>query len=297
MGIEQRKISYLINGFWRSGTTYLYIQLLKIYRAILYEPLLPSLGETLRAIIKQQDLEITARIHKYLSKKMQQKLFTNYYKFFGDKIFDIIKKYHPNRDRIYHFIYNFRDLWLYLRHFKGFHIKEVSLHLYLGEKLIRKYWEPYQIIRHPIDVFMSVLDKFCPTARKVKLTHLQKLHWTIRFLMNKLGANTLYPIAKELYLIYGTETDMKKIEAMSIEDAFIISWTIANYYAVKSLPKDRIIIYEKPETYKRLPFELKDPLKIKIYPKAREDLSYKFEKIAKKWDLDSEYNYLLKLFD
>jgi len=84
---------------------------------------------------------------------------------------------------------------------------------------------------------------------------------------------------------------------MSIEDAFIISWTISNYVAVNSIPKDHIIIYEKPKTYKRLPFELKDPLRIKIYPKAREDLAYEFEKIAKKWDLEDEYNYLLRFFD
>jgi len=71
---------------------------------------------------------------------------------------------------------------------------------------------------------------------------------------------------------------------------------VLNYFAVKAIPAKKIVIYDNPKTYKRLPFELKDPLRITIYPKARENLAYEFEKIAKELGLEEEYNYLLKFF-
>ena len=59
------------------------------------------------------------------------------------------------------------------------------------------------------------------------------------------------------------------------------------------MPAKKIVVYDNPKTYKRLPFELKDPLRITIYPKARENLAYEFEKLLK-IGLEEKYNYLLK---
>jgi hypothetical protein len=44
----------------------------------------------------------------------------------------------------------------FLEIIKEFHIKEISLHFYLNEKVVTNYYETYQIIRYPISNYMSI---------------------------------------------------------------------------------------------------------------------------------------------
>lgn len=283
----ERKI--LVNGFWRSGTSFLYLQLAKNFDNSLYEPLNPSLGNFIKSSIKGHDI---IRVHPYFSNNARRNLFYRYYKYFEDNIFDIIKKGHPNTDGIYHVVYNFDKLQRYLSHFKDFNIKEVSLHLYLKE--LSEYWDVYHIIRHPVDTFISIINNFY--SNKFVTLKLTKLHWILRQLVNKLGGNPLYYTAKELMLVYGP-ADLANFGSISAEEAFVISWTISNYIAVRSITKENLIIYEDLNSYKKLPFEIHDQIKPEIFPRARERYNEDFSKLAERYNLSGEYDYLLRFFD
>jgi len=289
----------LINGFQRSGTTYLYLQLYKNFKKVLYEPLCPCLGQIINRILKNiRDLSFLQSTHWFLQYEDRISLFEPYLKYFDNFLENIFLKYYPGSDQP-QLIYDIKRLRDYYSFFTNFHIKEVYLFFYLNDDFFTKNWDIYLIIRYPIDNFISIVKNFFRRKSFKLYNILRKITIYSKYLTNfyleffKIDPFGIITLAKDINPRFGPKPN----NLWDIEEAFIYVWTIANYQAVKSVPKDNIIIYEKPETYKRLPFELKDPLRIKIYPKAREILYYEFEKIARRLEIEEEYNYLLKFFD
>lgn len=284
----------LINGFPRSGTTYLALQLDKNYpNKVLYEPLHPNIGKEILIELKHKEHPVFLKIHKKLSRKY---FFINYYKNFGEEIFKMILRYHPSLSKN-SIIFDIKKLKEYLLFFKDFHIKSIRLHLYLSEDFIKDNWEVYHIIRYPIDVFCSFLKnmRYSQTYLERKafflLDKISKFLPTI--IINYIFRGYVGYNARKLWSLFSSSLNYPK----TYEESFVLVWTISNYFAVKSLKKKNIIVYEKPKDYNKLPFELKDKLRITIYPNAREKLAYKFEKIAKKLEIENEYEFLLKFFD
>ena len=275
----------LINGFGRSGTTYLFFQLHYNYPGkVIYEPLNPSI---LRILQEMNNLKIT---HPYFSNKVRV-IRQNYIELYGEKIFEIIKDYHPNLNTHHRILYNITELENYLKHFKGLHIKETVLFFYLNSNFIKDNWRVFHIIRHTIDTYISWLKAFGIKDRK--LFKLNKLRFVFKILSKFINYKftTLHMNFEELCNLFPLK------RTIFFEEIFLAVWTLCNYHAIRSIPKRNVIVYEKPETYRNLPFTLQERLRIKIYPEARESLQYKFERIAKKIDVDYEYNSLLKLFD
>jgi len=282
----------LINGFPRSGTTYLAVQLNKNFpKKVLMEPLYLDLGREIKTNLRGKPSLLFEIAHKKLTEKF---LFRNYYENFGDKIFEIIIKYHPSLDHDSVF-FDIQKLKTYLMFFKDFHIKETKLHFYLNEDFITDNWDVYVIIRHPIDTFISYIKAFLNFRLLRKVLHFE--HFPILSkIVRRLDISDRF-IKCNWHKILNAYVDVRlNPTKLTYKHKFLLVWIVLNYFAVKAIPAKKIVIYDNPKTYKRLPFELKDPLRITIYPKARENLAYEFEKIAKELGLEEEYNYLLKFF-
>jgi len=290
----------LICGYPRSGTSYLAVQLWKNFgKKILSEPLYINLLIELQQL-KRGNEKVGNIAHPYFSKQERLALLLPYLENFGDKIFEIVRKYSPSILLNKHtFIYPYEMLVKYFEHFKGYHIKEVRLHLYLGDSFFKENWDIYFIIRHPIDVFMSILKvnkfgkgKFHKLWYLIKNLGRKVENFYINSLKTSFNIWWLIDSATELYYATGIGSPPK-----TFIEYFVYAWTVSNYIAVNSVPENHIIVYEKPKTYYRLPIKFYDPIRVKIYPKAREDLQYEFERAAKRLNLENEYNYLLKFFD
>ena len=117
----------LINGFWRSGTTYLFKYLKWISNGkALFEPI--------------TSLSVNPKV--FYKNKFIKELIT-------DRFFYTIP-----------FFYNKFLLKNFLSKIKDFSIKEVTLHFYLDDEFIKENWDIYLIIRHPGDTFISYIQAF-----------------------------------------------------------------------------------------------------------------------------------------
>ena len=203
-----------------------------------------------------------------------------------------------------HYIYDYDLLRQYFENLKDWNIKEVVLHFYLNEYFIRDNWDVYHIIRNPADIMLSYINAF---LRPLKL---HKIYILLRLLDHIPFLNILSYNMKSKYLwfreakfferfIHTPETHPFKIK--TFEDAITIVWTITNYYAINSInPDKQLIIYEKPETYYKLPrweeWLEKEPLKIKKY-KQRDRIFRKMYESAKKFGIEKEFKELMSFFD
>jgi len=237
-------------------------------------------------------------VHPYFEKEKHMKMFAPYFEVFGDKIFEIIKNYHPNLMGN-HLIFDRDKLEKYLSYFKGYPIKETRLQFYMTDDFIVENWDPYLIIRDPYSVFKSIVNNF-EFARLLsgKLGFIFR-NRNIMLLFNKWGLNRDHQYAREVASIFiNSKISVRRIESMTLEECFVVGWTVSNYYVVSRIDEDHILIYNKPETFKKLPFEIDiSDFKLNFSKEFKEKYQYKFEKIAKEWDIIDEYEELLKLFD
>lgn len=229
----------------------------------------------------KEELEYATKVHKQLLKPIY---------------FELLYK-HPNKDGFYRWLYDTDNALIdYLKLLKGFHIKEISLHLYLAHPFIQENWEVYHIIRHPIDVLASLCSIIVKQNKLHKfLLLLVESHPKIKEILSKIRPINVdfHHIIRNAQLLLRVLRYNDYIPKTFFE-CFVYTWVVTNYMAIISLPKDKIIIYNKPNTLKRLPITLFDKFKVKYYPKARELLQYKFENIVHKLELEYEYNFVMK---
>jgi len=278
----------LLNGFPRSGTTFLFLKMYEHYDVAFYEPLHPSVGGFVTSYRKGKFYE---KLHDYFSSKENKYIAEGYYRVFGDKIYDILK-YHPAKFEN-DIVFPLEELKKYMSFFKGYPVKDVRLHFYLFEDFIKDNWEVYHIIRDPFGVYYSIKNRILRRIDKIPF----KRFSIVNIIINKLGLNTIYNFARRSAFFYvSSNVKLYKIEAMSIEEVVLIGWIVTNHYVVSRLPKDRLLIYNKPDTLKNLPFDT-EGFKPKILDDVKEKYQYIFERIAKEWELSEEYEELMKLFD
>ena len=258
----------LINGFPRSGTTYLF-DYLRWYennyggkRKVLLEPIF--------------DLVRSAWVtHRGAREKVLGK---EHYSLIG-----ITLKYKWPHNL---YIYDERDVKFFLERLRGYPMKTVNLHLYLD--LAKEDWEVYHIIRHPASVYLSVRSFFFSKASK--LLH---LYDALRFL----PVPDIHPyyLSAKLFLI--SEKGIR-VKVRSFLEAFTVVWTFTNKYAIKSVGKN-LLIYNKEETLYKLPkfdeYVKRRRFKPKTYGNEAEILR-KMREVATKYNFKNEFDELISLF-
>ncbi|ABU82078.1 sulfotransferase family protein [Ignicoccus hospitalis] len=253
----------LINGFPRSGTTYLFRYLQWKFGEALFEPL--TSPQVAVEFIKDE------RLKRDLLIKNPWNVNASFYRSW--------------------WIYDTKTLEEFKELVKGIPLKEVTLHFYLD--LFQDGWEVYHIIRHPADNYFSYVNYFYGGrgfGRKLAFSALKGLA-KLGFDSHKFFA--LWEMATRICPI----SSYSKIRR-SFEAAFVYMWTVANWTALKTLGERRILVYEKPETLETLPefreFSKNNPFKKKTY-EGREKLFKKFDALAREVGVGEEFELLMEL--
>ncbi len=258
----------LINGFPRSGTTYLYRYLLwRFKERVLFEPVYAPYASASKESVWKEAF----RYHP---------LFT----------------FSSTSSNPLWFLYNEELLRKYLSFFKDYHMKEVTLHFFVDRPFIRENWEVFHIIRDPVSTYYSFKRLFIDQTIYPKLfSFMRKLK--LNFLENAFKRSYV-PLFKMAYILLWDRLDPFKIKIKEFEEAFLIVWTLSNYYAVNALDENHVIVYNKEEEYEKLKdfdeFKKVEPLNIKVY--NDNSLMTKFERIAKDYKIDEEFYSLMNLF-
>jgi len=259
----------LINGSPRSGTTYLHRYLAWKFGKALFEPI--TTPQALGKVIKDREAVLRAlKDHPLLASGSPYGVW---------------------------WIYDKDKLKRYLSHIANYAVKEISLHMYLDEEFITSNWTPYHIIRHPGDVYLSYFGLMGRRGKliEVSIKVLNKLAWLGLHPLSKLFPP--WEFGKRLGpALWSTE---QARAPKDYEDAFVILWTLTNYYAMKAVGK-RLIVYNKKEDYLKLPgfeeFESKvEPIKIREYPQ-REKIAERFRKKANELGIGDMFEELMNLF-
>ncbi len=258
----------LINGFPRSGTTYLF-DYLRWYewtygmkRYVLLEPTFDlrrsrwiyHKGRPQKPIIGKEHYSLISITLKY--------------------------KWAPN-----FYIYDERDVIYFLEKLKGHPMKTINLHLYLD--LAKEHWEVYHIIRHPANVYISIRQFF------FKMPALIDIYDKLRFL--RIPDIHPYYVSSRLFMTSEKGIDFRPKNFL---EAFTVVWTFTNLHAVKSVGNN-LLIYDKPETLSKLPKIDEFFKRRKFVPKRYEKEAKVLEKmkeIVKRIGIEEEFNTLLSLF-
>ncbi|GEM_PF-6904928 len=289
----------LVLGFPRSGTTFLHNLLLRCGLRILYEPLDPNIiGMINLAKAKDYNKLRSFLPHPYMRPEELVNMLQPYIE--DNTLLYAIKRFHPNvGGHRYKLLYDEYALIRYLTILKNFSMKETRLLLYVDRDYVFKNWYIIFIIRNPADVYCECTKYF--------LGHLNKPHYRILLsigkkrikeifaVINKLDLNLFYKPLCEVLSTMRPDL-LKNAWQFTLEETFILLWILANYYAASRLNSENIIIYNKPLTlYERLRVDVKyTPVE---YHRFREEILYRFTKVSELYDLEDEYEYLLRLIE
>ncbi len=259
---------FLFNGTPRSGTAYLgdYLRWRFGNDKYLSEPLTSPL--------------VAARLHSELK--------------------DLILKRHPLLTTSlprYWLFYNENLLENFMEGIKGYQVKEVSLHRFLNSKMVRDNWEVFHIIRDPVSVCLSFKEMF---VKDKSYGALEVLSW-----LNKTPLSSLYRKFREVYdpffamaKIY-LSTRLESYDPPgSFEESFFVVWILSNHEALEAVGEERLLIYNKPETLKKVPMIEKFMKEVRPFkPRIRKDekLEELLRRTVRKYELEEEFEKLEKL--
>ncbi len=297
-------INIVVNGYYRSGTTfiwnYLKEELVRRGYFCFYEPLNPGLANL---ILKEQKEKKINKLHGSF-------LFEDYLKLNEEILYNIfINNPHYNNG---FYPRNYLEVEYYLNLFdkieKEVFLQVNRLHFYL-DIIFKKFTKNViHIIRNPLDVWISIkkafeVRDFDTILRKIliKITKPYRLQYAFNikndfnWIYEKLG----YPVNYDSFYI------KRLLGNFSAFEMFIVVWIITNYYAIKSIVKNNglILVYEKivdnPEYLKnslenffKFKFE-KDPnVKKGNYNKFNNRLLKRLEKIIDRYKLNYEYQFI-----
>ncbi|UXD22732.1 hypothetical protein IPA_07755 [Ignicoccus pacificus DSM 13166] len=270
----------LINGSPRSGTTYLYRYLKKWNPYALFEPV--------SALVCEKSLPDGVNKHSIILSSPAYSL---------RKLGEVaeLNVFWP------------RIMVLdFLEKIKGIPFKEITLHLYLDEPLITKEWEPYHIVRDPVSVYLSLKEVLLSPRMIWKLTG-----WIAELRDNDvpLLKNLVSSLAKlQVYMMSVNEIAGKlmqltkckyEVRYQDLFEAFMVYWILANYHAVRKVDEERLLVYEEPKTFLKLPnfeeYAKENPPK--PVKRKNEKLSKRIPEIIKKYELEPEWEYLQRTIE
>jgi len=193
------------------------------------------------------------------------------------------------------------------------------LHFFFN--IIKKEYNPkiIHVIRHPLDVYLSMInvDKtvYENTCKKRKINYylgllIKKIFPSIRTTLGDFEVEKDYQwIRRHIGLPYVQEDSwkMKYFNHQSYFEKMIIVWTIANYYAIKSINQEKgyLLVYEELlQNPNKVTKELEKYLEINIknHPKVKQGNSFKFKKqklsklkkVITKYKLEEYFNYIIE---
>ncbi|UXD22490.1 hypothetical protein IPA_05445 [Ignicoccus pacificus DSM 13166] len=252
----------MINGFPRSGTTYLSRYLEWLYGRVVYEPLATPKG-TIKRIPELA------------------KWFSYYHPYLTD----------PSVNTTLWFFHNEETLRKFMEGLRGYPIKETTLHRFLGKDWIKEHWDVYHIIRDPVSVYHSFKNLFHSGTTYGKYLRIGEKLGIIAKLLQPLD-----PLAK-MAKVYSVIRNIPR--PSSLQGWFLMVWTFSNIEAIEAVGEDKLIIYNKEESFYKLPrfteFIKNNPLRIRVYDDTK--LENLFLKIAREHGFEREYSRLLDLFE
>ncbi|MBT3324410.1 hypothetical protein HN865_04010 [Candidatus Woesearchaeota archaeon] len=291
-------VEIVVNGYYRSGTTLVWNLMKEGIKnhVSFYEPLHPDLPQVIN-----EDKE--NRIHKY-------KLWQEYLKL-KPVVLDKLFRCHPNLGK--NTIDRDSELKEYFDIYHNMNEKIIlqtnRSHFFLD--LIKKEYNPkvVHIIRHPIDVYSSMTKMYLDVEINYLKKGLKKSLFSVAF---KKASG--FDLEKEYNWIYQhlgypknayTDWKIKHLNKISNFERFMVVWIISNYYALKSIERNKglLLSYEEILTKKGIE-RLEKFLKIKVDKKTKlkKENYYKFnnnklknmKKVIDKFQLNEEWNYINK---
>jgi len=295
-------IRIILNGYFRSGTTFLWRYLnnsLKNDFICFYEPLHPELAKLVSLSLKGERFNF---LHKdflweeytQLNERILNKLFIN----------------HPNITN--DGISNEFVLKLYLDIFDNLNKKVLlqpnRLHFFFDFLSQNYNCKIIHIVRHPLDVFSSMQKMYDDNPhRGIKRLIIKILKPYGALYLTNFEIEKNYLWIKRHYGINSNNFSIRFFNPFDIFGKFVVVWTISNYYAMKSLERNKghLIVYEKliqdtTSTLKDLCNYLEIPYNSDL--SIKENNSFKFEKNeiqrllkkVKSYGIEKEFNYILQ---
>ena len=282
-------IKYVINGFYRSGTTFLYRSMkeIKYDHVILYEPFHKNLE---KFVDKEKKSKKYDKLHKSLLwegyNNIPENELQKAYRNLPKNVMEGLDK--ENKVFIYLNIYHKCDLKIILQ--------VNRLHFYL-DKISKRYEaKTVHIIRNPFDVYNSLLNLY------IKLNY-KLIFRLINICLRNTNPFDISNVYKKIFL--------KKSKYDFFHKMFSV-WLLTNYFACKNIDKDphmgRIILYENflDEIYNisnflELKFEdyeiIKNKFHLQNYQKINEKYKIKILQIIEKESLMKEWEYIKNLYN
>jgi len=232
-------IKFLINGYFRSGTTFLFNQVkeqLPDHRCF-YEPCYPKLG----LVVENH------KRAKHKTDKLHNASLWNEYAELSDSDFHTLLRNHPNTDN--KGISSDSSLFNYLDSYNNLDTPSVlqtnRYHHYLGAIQSRYSIPIVHIIRNPIDIYFSLVKSYTKRSTGIK----------------NIVRKLIFPIASKNY--FGQESELKhNIEKLGLPSVFYdnwkfryfnkvtfqekvyINWVLANYAVIVAKEDILIAFYE-----------------------------------------------------
>lgn len=266
-------IKLIINGYFRSGTTFVWNYLYPILKSkgflSFYEPLLPYLGQDVN---KER---ISRKINPLHSSRLYQD-----YNALPDNVRTHIFLNNPNANSFG--IRNSLELKNYLDLYNEMSapvfLQTNRLHFFFHD--ISSWYEPIiiHIIRNPLDVWVSIKNAYL----KHNLSDVRGAKYIYYKLKRDFSLGQTFEIDKQfkwilfkvgLPVYYKLDIFRKITWRLDVFERFVVNWIVSNYFAIKWLKDSQsLLVYEhilnEPEVLsnrlsKLLKFDLTSPQDVK----------------------------------
>lgn len=291
-------LTFLVNGFFRSGTTFLFHELREQFpnHACYYEPCYPKLGLVVQNFKTKQGPD-----------QLHQSSLWNEYAQLTPAEFQSLLGNHPNTDN--KGISNDAALFEYLNVFQNLQspaiLQSNRYHRYLGA-IQNEYNIPVvHIIRNPIDVYHSLVKSYTQRSSGLK----------------KVIRSAIFPFTSKNY--FGQQTELNQnieklglpyvfydnwkfryFKKISFKEKVYINWILANYAVVVNNKSILILFYENilanPQfesqritEHLKMSFEIRNAKRIGELSFNKNEYAY-FEKVVSKFKLNEMWQILLK---
>jgi len=293
-------IKIILNGYYRSGTTFLWKYLKDSFpeHISFYEPLHTELALSIHQEEKGGE---NNRLHGEF-------LWQEYLNLTSEKLSQIIA-HNPNANK--EGIKSEQDLLTYLDLFEEMKEKVIlqpnRLHFFIDTVSKEYNSKMIHVIRHPLDVYASMkkayLNVKSPVYKIAKKLFYPGFWISPGFDLSKeyrwINENKKYPIDKRCNWF-------NKYFSLDHFGKFVVIWTISNYYAIKSIEKNKglILVYEElVDNPKKISKDLEKFLKTKFENpiRVKRKNSFKFSnselkrlvRAVKKYKIEKEFRYVI----
>lgn len=296
-------IELVVNGYFRSGTTFIWDFLKSTLDESnylsLYEPLSPEMA----IMIRKEKQDYKNRLHNKF-------VFKDYLKLDEQDLLNILRN-NPNANLFGidsdSSLENYLDIFHTLN--EKIFLQPNRMHFHLDLVFENYTKKVIHVIRHPLDVYLSITQgayKLVDSKYKRLVHEILKPFFLVKsFEIEKqyqwINLKIGYPYT------YKDSINLRVVNKFNTFEKFVVVWVVSNYYALKSIEKNcgLLVVYEdllvnpNENTHKiasYLELELKD------IPNVRKDNYFKFDhklinkinKVVHKYSLDDEFKYILK---